>query len=121
MRRTCSTARAPASATATAEVLDHMAWDGLTNPYDGKAMGVFGEGVRRQVRFTRARRMRSRPNRSSARRPRIASGAFDDEIVPVTVKGRKGDVVVDTDEAARQVRRREDPGTARRRSARTAR
>ena len=31
------------------QLVDHMAWDGLTNPYDGKSMGVFGEDVRRQV------------------------------------------------------------------------
>ena len=47
---------------------------------------------------TARRRTPSPPRASAARRPRSASGAFEDEIVPVTVKGRKGDVVVDTDE-----------------------
>ena len=41
--------RAPASATAMPKLVDHMAWDGLTNPYDGKAMGVFAEARARQV------------------------------------------------------------------------
>ena len=35
----------------SAEFLDHMAWDGLTNPYDGKAMGVFGDMACEQVRL----------------------------------------------------------------------
>src|SRR3954451_17581345 len=36
------------------EAVDHMAWDGLTNPYDGKAMGVFGELCADKYNFTRA-------------------------------------------------------------------
>ncbi len=82
----------------TAEFLDHMAWDGLTNPYDGKAMGVFGDAASEQYGFSRedldAFSTRSAQRAQSA----IADGTFSDEIVPVTVKGRKGDVVVDTDE-----------------------
>src|SRR5689334_16760508 len=35
------------------EAVDHMAWDGLTNPYDGKAMGVFGESCADKYKFTR--------------------------------------------------------------------
>ncbi|HVV96048.1 MAG TPA: acetyl-CoA C-acetyltransferase, partial [Rhodanobacteraceae bacterium] len=35
------------------EAVDHMAWDGLTNPYDGKAMGVFGESCADKYHFTR--------------------------------------------------------------------
>src|SRR5690349_22285574 len=34
-------------------LVDHMAWDGLTNPYDGKAMGVFGELCADKYHFTR--------------------------------------------------------------------
>ncbi|MEP6634485.1 MAG: acetyl-CoA C-acetyltransferase, partial [Luteimonas sp.] len=37
----------------TAEFLDHMAWDGLTNPYDGKAMGVFGDAACAKYEFSR--------------------------------------------------------------------
>src|SRR5215469_13506204 len=36
-----------------AKLVDHMAWDGLTNPYDGKAMGVFGEQCADKYHFTR--------------------------------------------------------------------
>src|SRR5690606_30469388 len=82
----------------TAEFLDHMAWDGLTNPYDGKAMGVFGDTACEKYGFSREDL--DAFSAESARRAQaaIASGAFKAEIVPVTVKGRKGDVVVDTDE-----------------------
>jgi len=78
---------------------DHMMLDGLEDAYEpGKAMGVFAEEAVRDYQFTRedqdayAIRSLSRANEA------IASGAFAKEIVPVTVSGRKGDVVVDTDE-----------------------
>src|ERR1043165_5919957 len=35
-------------------MLDHMAWDGLTNPYDGKAMGVFGDATCASYGYDRA-------------------------------------------------------------------
>ena len=80
------------------EAVDHMAWDGLTNPYDGKAMGVFGESCADKYHFTREQQDAFSTESVRRAQAAIASGAFRDEIVPVTVKGRKGDVVVDTDE-----------------------
>ena len=80
------------------EAVDHMAWDGLTNPYDGKAMGVFGESCADKYHFTREQQDAFATESVKRAQAAIASGAFKDEIVPVTVKGRKGDVVVDTDE-----------------------
>ena len=82
----------------TAEFLDHMAWDGLTNPYDGKAMGVFAEGTVEKYGFTREEQ--DAYATESVRRAQAAqqSGAFAGEIVPVTVATRKGEVVVDKDE-----------------------
>ena len=82
----------------TTDFLDHMAWDGLTNPYDGKAMGVFGDAACEKYGFTREDL--DAFSTESAKRAQAAqqSGAFKDEIVPVTVKGRKGEVVVDSDE-----------------------
>ena len=82
----------------TVEMLDHMAWDGLTSPYDKQAMGVFGEKCVEKYGFTREEQ--DAYSAESVRRALAAqqSGAFKDEIVPVTVAGRKGDVVVDTDE-----------------------
>ncbi|WP_458071859.1 thiolase family protein [Rhodanobacter sp. BL-MT-08] len=80
------------------QLVDHMAWDGLTNPYDGQAMGVFGELCADKYHFTREEQ--DAYAIESVRRAQAAqqSGGFADEIVPVTVAGRKGDVVVDTDE-----------------------
>jgi acetyl-CoA C-acetyltransferase len=80
------------------QLVDHMAWDGLTNPYDGKAMGVFGELCADKYQFTREEQ--DAYAIESVKRAQAAqhSGAFANEIVPVTVAGRKGDVVVDTDE-----------------------
>jgi acetyl-CoA C-acetyltransferase len=80
------------------EMLDHMAWDGLTNPYDKQAMGVFGEQC--VTKYSFSREDQDAYSAESVRRAQAAiqSGAFKAEIVPVTVAGRKGDVVIDTDE-----------------------
>ena len=82
----------------SAEFLDHMAFDGLTNPYDGKAMGVFGDAACAKYGYDRA--AIDAFSAESARRAQAAqaAGAFAAEIVPVTVKTRKGEVVVDRDE-----------------------
>ncbi|MEA9563019.1 MULTISPECIES: thiolase family protein [unclassified Xanthomonas] len=80
------------------QAVDHMAWDGLTNPYDGQAMGVFGEATAEKFGFSRADQdafaIASVERAQAAQR----SGAFADEIVPVTVVTRKGEIVVDSDE-----------------------
>ena len=82
----------------TAPFLDHMAYDGLTNPDDGLAMGVFGD--RTCAKYGYDREMVDAYSAESVRRAQqaIKDGAFKAEIAPVTVKGRKGEVVVDTDE-----------------------
>jgi len=94
----------------SAEFLDHMAWDGLTNPYDGKAMGVFGDMACAKYEFDRA--AVDAYSAESARRAQaaIASGAFKDEIVPVTVQGRKGETIVDTDEEPGRIDTAKIPG-----------
>ena len=94
----------------SAEFLDHMAWDGLTNPYDGKAMGVFGDMACAKYEYDRE--ALDAYSAESVRRAQAAqaSGAFDAEIVPVTVKGRKGDVVVDKDEEPGKVDVAKIPG-----------
>ena len=81
-----------------AKLVDHMAWDGLTNPYDGQSMGVFAEATADKYGFTRE--AQDAFSTESVRRAKAAteSGAFADEIVAVTVKGRKGDVEYATDE-----------------------
>jgi acetyl-CoA C-acetyltransferase len=81
-------------------VYDHMALDGLEDAYDkGKAMGVFAEDCAAKYNFSRD--AQDAFSLESLRRARKATedGSFKWEIAPVTVSGRKGDVIVDTDEA----------------------
>lgn len=80
------------------KLVDHMAWDGLTDPYKGQAMGVFGEACADKYTFTRENQ--DAFSAESVRRAMAAqsAGAFAAEITPVTVSGRKGDVDILSDE-----------------------
>src|SRR5690606_21300576 len=81
-----------------AKLVDHMAWDGLTNPYDGQSMGVFAEATADKYGFTREEQDAFTIESVTRAQGAIASGAFKDEIVPVKAATRKGEVEVDTDE-----------------------
>ena len=81
-----------------AKLVDHMAWDGLTNPYDGKAMGVFAEATAAKYGFTREQQDAFTIESVKRSQAAISSGAFADEIVPVKVATKKGDVEFATDE-----------------------
>lgn len=78
---------------------DHMFLDGLEDAYDaGRAMGTFAQDTANEYQLTRED-MDSYSIESLRRaNAAIASGAFADEVVPVTVVSRAGEVVVDTDE-----------------------
>jgi acetyl-CoA C-acetyltransferase len=80
------------------EVLDHMALDGLQNADDRKAMGEFAELCASKYTFTREEQ--DAYSSESVRRALAAqaNGDFTVEIAPVTVAGRKGDVVISADE-----------------------
>ena len=80
------------------EMLDHMAWDGLTNPYDKQPMGVFGELCVGKYQFSREEQDAFAAESVRRALAAQAEGAFAEEIAPVTVAGRKGEVIVDTDE-----------------------
>ncbi|GHB95722.1 thiolase family protein [Thermomonas carbonis] len=80
------------------ELLDHMAWDGLTNPDDGKAMGVFGDAACAKYGYDRAAVDAFAAESVKRAQAAQASGAFAGEITAVTVKTRKGELVVDKDE-----------------------
>ena len=86
------------------QVLDHMMLDGLENAYDGKAMGCFAQDTADSENITRAEMDEFALSSLSKAHEAINSGTFSDEIAKVTIAGRKGDVVVDTDEG---------PGSAR--------
>jgi len=80
------------------ELLDHMYIDGLQDAYTGGLMGVFAENCAGKYTFTRedqdAYAIESLRRANAA----IDAGKFSREIAPVTVKTRKGETVVDTDE-----------------------
>ncbi|MBX3717529.1 MAG: acetyl-CoA C-acyltransferase [Burkholderiales bacterium] len=80
------------------KVLDHMAFDGLENAYDGKPMGHFADKTAEKYGFTREQ-MDAYAKESTTRAVNASkTGLFADEIAPVTVAGRKGDEVVKDDE-----------------------
>ena len=81
-----------------AKLVDHMAWDGLTNPYDGQSMGVFAEATAEKYGFTREAQDAYTIESVKRAQAAIASGAFADEIVTVKVAGKKGEVEYATDE-----------------------
>jgi acetyl-CoA C-acetyltransferase len=80
------------------EAVDHMAWDGLTNPYDGKSMGVFAENCADKYAFTREQQDAFATESVKRAQAAIASGAFVDEIVAVKVATRKGESEFAVDE-----------------------
>ena len=80
------------------EVLDHMFYDGLQSPWDGKLMGCFAEATAEKYQFTR--KAQDDFAAESVRRAlsAIEQGAFRAEIAPVTTKTRKGEATVEKDE-----------------------
>ena len=78
---------------------DHMMLDGLEDAYDvGRSMGTFAEDTATQYQFTRAAQDDYAIESLSRALAAQQDGAFAKEIVAVTVKGRKGDTLVDQDE-----------------------
>lgn len=86
------------------QVLDHMMLDGLENAYDGQAMGCFAQATADAEGITREQMdefaLASLQKANSAQE----AGLFSDEITPITIKGRKGDVVVDSDDGPKQAK-----------------
>lgn len=80
-------------------MFDSMYLDGLEDAYDpGKLMGAFAEDTAREYQFTREQQDAYAVESLTRAEKAQANGAFDREIVPVTVAGRKGDVTVSVDE-----------------------
>ncbi len=84
------------------EMIDTMIKDGLWDAFNGYHMGNTAENVARQWQITREEQdqfaVRSQNKAEAARK----AGRFKDEITPVTIKTRKGDVMVDQDEYIRE-------------------
>ncbi len=82
----------------TAEIYDHMFYDGLTSPWDGKAMGCFADATSAKYGFTRADQDAFAAESVRRAQQAVKDGRFVAEIAPVTVKTRKGEQVVAQDE-----------------------
>jgi len=80
------------------ELIDHMLRDGLQSPFDGKSMGLFADATANRYGFTRAEQDAFATESVRRAMQALESGAFDLEVTPVTVKGRKGDTVIPRDE-----------------------
>jgi len=83
-------------------LVDTMIKDGLTDVFNGYHMGITAENLAEQYQITRDDQdlfaTHSQNKAEAARR----EGRFRDEIAPVTVKSRKGETIVDTDEYIRE-------------------
>jgi acetyl-CoA C-acetyltransferase len=82
-------------------LVDTMVKDGLTDVFNGYHMGITAENLAEQYQVTRAEQDEfsvASQNKAEAAR---GSGRFKDEIAPVTIKGRKGETLVEDDEYIR--------------------
>jgi acetyl-CoA C-acetyltransferase len=80
------------------ELVDTMIKDGLWDAFNGYHMGTTAENVAKQFQITRAQQDEFAVKSQNKAEAAMKAGKFKDEIAPVTIKGRKGDTVVDTDE-----------------------
>jgi len=80
------------------ELVDTMIKDGLWDSFNGYHMGNTAENVAKQWQITRQQQDEFAASSQQKAEAAMKSGRFKDEITPFTIKGRKGDVVVDMDE-----------------------
>jgi acetyl-CoA C-acetyltransferase len=83
------------------EFIDTMVKDGLWDAFNGYHMGTTAENVATQGQITREDQDRFAVLSQNRAEAAQKAGKFDAEIAPVTIKGRKGDTVVDKDEYIR--------------------
>src|SRR5690242_18927974 len=80
------------------ELLDTMIKDGLWDAFNGYHMGTTAENVAKKWQITRQQQDEFAVPSQNKAEVAIKAGRFKDEVEPVTIKSRKGDIVVDTDE-----------------------
>ena len=80
------------------KMVDTMIKDGLWDAFNGYHMGVTAENVAKQWQITREEQDAFAAGSQQKAEAAMGAGRFADEVVPVTIKGRKGDKIVDTDE-----------------------
>ena len=83
------------------QMIDTMIRDGLWDIFNGYHMGVTAENVAREYQVTREQQDEFAVASQNKAEAAKNAGKFKDEIVPVTIKTRKGDIVVDQDEHIR--------------------
>jgi acetyl-CoA C-acetyltransferase len=83
------------------KMVDTMIKDGLWDAFNGYHMGTTAENVAEKYQITREQQDAFAVGSQNKAEAAIKAGRFKDEIAPVTIKTRKGDVVVDTDEYPR--------------------
>jgi acetyl-CoA C-acetyltransferase len=84
------------------KAIDSMIHDGLTNPFSGKHMAQEASEVAQELEMTRADMDRWALRSHQLALKATDEGRLPEEIVPVTIKGRKGDTVVEVDEGPRR-------------------
>lgn len=80
------------------QLLDHMAFDGLEDAYEGQAMGVYAEDCADRYQFSREQQDAFAINSLAKSKQAIEDGSFNNEVSPVTIKTRKGDLTIEKDE-----------------------
>ncbi len=83
------------------DMVDTMIKDGLWDAFNGYHMGNTAENIAKQWQITRQQQDEFAVGSQNKAEAAQKAGRFKDEIVPVTIKTRKGDVVVDADEYPR--------------------
>jgi acetyl-CoA C-acetyltransferase len=81
-----------------AQMLDHMFFDGLQNPYDGNMMGTFAETCADKYSYSREAQDAFSTESVKRAMAAIESGAFENEIAPVEVKSRRATTIIKQDE-----------------------
>jgi acetyl-CoA C-acetyltransferase len=79
-------------------LVDSMIHDGLWDVYGDKHMGIYGDQCAAKYQFTRQAQDDFAVRSYTRARKATAEGVFDDEIIPVEIKGKKGSTTVDDDE-----------------------
>ena len=82
-------------------MIDAMVFDGLTCAFEGCHMGMHAEHIGQKYQVTREMQDAFAATSQQRAAQAVADGVFQEEIVPVTVKSRKSETVVDTDEGPR--------------------
>ena len=87
--------------TGVGEINDLMVWDGLYEKFYGYHMGITAENIAARYGISRQEQDELGAMSQARARAAVTDGTFAQEIVPVTIRSRKGDVVIDTDEGPR--------------------